>query len=532
MYRDMTMNCQDTRDRVELFVLGDLDGRERAEVGQHLADCPACRSAADAVQRTVEQLRAGRDGTKSNRAKTNSAERQANAGTARPTPQFTRRLADAIEAELSRTTRTLRRPLLAYAAAIAAVILLGLILRPAWQAASRSTTTVPPVVQAAPPAPAPPLVEVWQLPGALPTPAAADEAVVVRGQDLYLLMDDKGTARAAALDCSDFSPSPVGGGSGRGDIRSSHRVRWMSQVECSGNLAVDGDRVYCLAPGQGGRTDLVALRNSDGTLLWRLGQDRPGPLLQPCRPVVLPGNAAETAGRVCWTTQSSVLMLRGSDGQVLWRTPLSNVGSISAARMLGDRLYVATSKALVGLSPATGEQVERIDWPVRAAGELRPLLDIAGDRLIAAIPLRSGGSQVICMAPETPSPPPFLAPDGGARLAAVWSVAMPQTFHLLATADRLYVRTQDVHALDLATGRTIWRRPAQGCSPVTADDGMVFFLDTSKDRERLLAVDGRTGELAWQFAGLKSCDAFIKTGRTGYVKTQDGVLRALSLARL
>jgi len=63
--------------------------------------------------------------------------------------------------------------------------------------------------------------------------------------------------------------------------------------------------------------------------------------------------------------------------------------------------------------------------------------------------------------------------------------------------------------------------------PVLVDDG--GGTDTGGGG-RLLAVDPRTGEQAWEVAGLQSCDAFVKLEGTGYLKTTDGTIHAFALS--
>ena len=65
--------------------------------------------------------------------------------------------------------------------------------------------------------------------------------------------------------------------------------------------------------------------------------------------------------------------------------------------------------------------------------------------------------------------------------------------------------------LDAITGKPSWVRPVEG-------EGLLHFID-SGNRGRLLALDQHTGRKAWEMAGLRSRDAFLRVGGTGYLKT-------------
>jgi outer membrane protein assembly factor BamB len=62
---------------------------------------------------------------------------------------------------------------------------------------------------------------------------------------------------------------------------------------------------------------------------------------------------------------------------------------------------------------------------------------------------------------------------------------------------------------------------------VTYAEGLAYFVD-SRDQGRLVALNRYTGSKVWELAGMKSCNAFIKTDGAGYVKTHDGVVHAIA----
>jgi outer membrane protein assembly factor BamB len=80
--------------------------------------------------------------------------------------------------------------------------------------------------------------------------------------------------------------------------------------------------------------------------------------------------------------------------------------------------------------------------------------------------------------------------------------------------------------LSRADGDNLWTCQASGCGAVTYADGLLWFVD-SQDQGGLIAINSNTGQKAWELPGLRSCNAFVKVGRVGYLKTLDGVVHAI-----
>ena len=85
------------------------------------------------------------------------------------------------------------------------------------------------------------------------------------------------------------------------------------------------------------------------------------------------------------------------------------------------------------------------------------------------------------------------------------------------------------NALDRRDGRRIWDYPSAGCGPMTVRRGQIHFVSAVEDG-LVIALDQRTGEEAWRISGLRSCSSFTLIGDTGYIQTNDGAVRAISLA--
>jgi outer membrane protein assembly factor BamB len=140
------------------------------------------------------------------------------------------------------------------------------------------------------------------------------------------------------------------------------------------------------------------------------------------------------------------------------------------------------------------------------------MLAAANGEIYASMSLGLRRSRLFCMDVE--------------KREILWSRVVDCTARLDAVGDVLYVRDQNIRALEGTTGRLLWTCPAEGCNPVTYAEGLAYFVDTS-DKGKLVALDRYTGSRVWELVGIKSCDAFIKVNHTGFLKTPDGTVRAL-----
>jgi outer membrane protein assembly factor BamB len=305
---------------------------------------------------------------------------------------------------------------------------------------------------------------------------------------MYLFQEYGQQARVAAL-----------------DIRTG-RQNWLSDIQGCAHLLADDSRVYCLAPGEPGKLDLVALDAADGKTVWKYPQQCPDPLRSPCRPTLLP------AGRICWTTNTTVQTLSCADGELLWAHSIPQGGLLSVAAIVDDDIYVTNVAGLHCLNSTTGDESWRLSYSGVKSGLDRPLLTAAETEIYVSLSLGLTASRLLCM-------------DQAAH-KMLWSKDVARVTHLYAVGDMLYLRDQNVQALDRTTGQLLWTCPATGCNPVTYAEGLAYFVD-SRDQGRLVALNRYTGRKVWELAGMKSCNAFIKIDDTGYVKTHDGVVHAI-----
>lgn len=456
------MDCREACEHLELLATDDLSDPVRVEVQSHLRDCPACAAIADDYRILVAKLRST------------------------PPGDSAAALIESICAATS-ARRSRARYLVPWSTALAATLLAAVLLwRLAW------SDRAPGPVADAPAAVS--LRQVWQHTGARAVPVSDATAVVVRGSNVYLVQDtETGTPSVVALDAA------------------SGQVRWQADHDSLGYLAADDEHVYCLAPADAGLVELLALNARTGEPDWSFRQDGPTRLQSPSRPLALDD------GFVCWTTNTTIHMLKSADGSVAWSRPIRGEGLVSQPASLGPGLCVASGAAVYALSPRSGEILWRQDLPAGSIRLGRPLLSTAADRAFVARRQPSGQSQIVCLDATTHRP--------------LWTAGTPAAFHVLADRDTLLVREQGVIALDANTGQRRWTQPANGCGPVTLADGWAYFVDTAEEG-RLVALDRRTGQPVWQMAGIRSCEPFIPVRDTGLLKSAEGVLQAVALTAI
>ena len=458
------MNCARAREQLEWYALGGLPAPIEAEVGDHVAACPDCRAVCEDYREMIAGLRKAADW-------------------AEPRPAFQAATRSLVRAQVRSARRRVwaRRVGMALGAAAATVLLAVSI---GYLARGRPDRPAgPPVVQMA-------SAEQWRVDGAMVVPTSSAGGVIVRGGRMYFACRDGARSHVAAVSATTGRPV------------------WRAQQETLGYLAADEGGVYTLARGPGRTVDLIALDSATGHVLWRFSPGVGPGLEGPCRPVPL------AQGRICWTAGHTVHVLDATTGDVVWRRSYSDEGRPSFAAALGAHVYVASPAALYCLSGESGEGVWRLDVGAGETSSSRPLLTLGGGRGFVACPTFGRSSRLVCV--------------DLANRRVLWSRTIPRPRHLLATEDVLYLRGPKVLALDAASGTPRWTRVAPGCSPMTADDGLLHLVDAT-DTGRLVALDRHTGREAWEILGIRSCDAFVRAGDVGLIKTADGVVHAFAL---
>ncbi len=468
------MNCAEVNRKIELSVLGDLPESEKTAIEEHLASCPACRVTHEEYRFLVAQIRGS---TRSDLL--------------RPDFSFAREIRSAVKVEICRASyRMLARRAVPAVGSVAACLLFAVV---GWWMWVTSGSRLEPILakDRRQPSPArtsvPSVLEAWKHRSAPSAPGSMADTVVVRAGNMYLLQTHDSRNYVASL-----------------DTRTGEQ-KWLSDVPSAGYLLADDSRVYCLAQSGAGRFDLVALDATDGTLLWKHQREYADKLRSPCRASLLPG------GRICWTAVRTVHMLNRADGTPIWTRAIPDGGMLSEAVAADGELYIANAVGLYCLDAATGDESWRLACGDFKSARGRPMVAAANGEVYASMSLGLRSSRLFCM--------------NVAQRKILWSRVVDCSARLDAVGDVLYVRDQNIRALDGTTGRLLWACPAQGCNPVTYANDLAYFVD-STDQGRLVALDRYTGARVWELAGIKSCDAFIRVDRTGFLKSPDGTVRA------
>ena len=187
---------------------------------------------------------------------------------------------------------------------------------------------------------------------------------------------------------------------------------------------------------------------------------------------------------------------------------------MSRAAVSGRDVYVAGRNGIYCMDGESGQTQWRLPYRFYTWLGMKPLIATTKPaRLFVAAGSKDGRSWVRCIDTSTHR--------------CLWERLVPRVSHLCAAKGRVYLRCQDVLALDQDTGEPVWEVEATGCSPITAYDGVLCFIDRTR-QGRLVAVGCETGRTAWQVPGLGSCNAFVKVGRQGYLKIDGSVVLAFA----
>jgi outer membrane protein assembly factor BamB len=474
------MNCTEFNQKIELFVLGELSKSEEAAIKEHITTCPVCDATEAEYRLLVTKIKE----------------------TVQPIPSkpaLIYRVYSTVKIEIrSIMLRSLIRRIITITGLAAACLLLVFVIQQIRTFSINKERTVvtknlskKPLDRASFVTGVPSISEAWQYKSVPSVPQSIADEAVVCGQNMYLLQEHNRQTFVAALDIN------------------TGKQKWFSDTHSCGYLLADDSHVYCLSPGGAGKLDLIALDATSGETLWKYQQQYTENQQNPCRPTLL------SEGRICWTNNKTVHMINSANGKSLWAHSISGGSLLSSAVAVNNDLYVANSLGFYCLNATTGKQSWRLNYGSVISSRSRPLLAAADSVIYASLsPGLGTSSRLICMELK------------GHRIR--WSKTVSHITHLYANNAMLYIRNQNIQALDEMTGRLLWNCPATGCNPVTYIEGLAYFVDSSS-QGCLKALDMYTGNKVWELGGVKSCNAFIKVNGTGFLKSQEGIVYAINL---
>ncbi|MEJ2705397.1 MAG: PQQ-like beta-propeller repeat protein [Sedimentisphaerales bacterium] len=320
--------------------------------------------------------------------------------------------------------------------------------------------------------------------------ATEADDIVIRDGTIFLLVDN-GAGQAVSAVRTD-----------------SGETLWQSELGSCGYLAADDERVYCVALADQARLHLLALDAKNGRPLWAFGTPQTtSALYGTSKPTVMPGH------RVCWVHEGSAYVIDARTGEQIWSRTFPEERNLSQAAVIGRKVYVAGRNGIYCLAGADGV----ICWHLAKHSDswfaAKPLTAVGRDRLFVVTGTRTGKSLIQCI-------------DTSTR-RSLWQKTVPRVSHVRADSANVYLRCQRVLALDQADGERLWTIEATGCSPITACADTVCFIDSAREGS-LVAARCSNGEVVWKVPGLHSCNAFVKVGQHGYLKTNDNVVLAFA----
>jgi outer membrane protein assembly factor BamB len=177
----------------------------------------------------------------------------------------------------------------------------------------------------------------------------------------------------------------------------------------------DGDRVYGLQLGDNG-VSIVALRASDGTTAWQSSPiNSLNPTLAAANGVVYFSNSTYHNGQSITHPAPAILAFRGSDGHLLWQHTFTAQDQIMSAPVVANgKIYIGVGASLAVLRASDGALLWRIASNLHGLST-QEQMTVTADSVYLLIE-----------EPATPSPNPQPLGDTDAHLAALGANSMSE----------------------------------------------------------------------------------------------------------
>ena len=464
------LECPDIQDDLEMLVLGELSSDRQLVIEDHLAVCDYCRGIEQDYRMVLHEIK------HSAPIETSRASLVAS-------------IQSVVRTEIAtQKNRGFWRRIILAVGSVAAVLLFGMAGFHAYQP-NRTKAPAPDetVTQESPVA-----VEKWRYHDQATQSDAPGAIPVVRGNVFYSLQQGAEKSQIHAIDIQ------------------SGKLLWMSRLQNIGFLAADDSRAFGLARLETGHLSLVAMDAATGETAWRYTQENSNRLETPHHPMPL------ADGTLSWIVNSQLHILDSVTGKPIWVRPIPKAGALSDVLVNGPSLYVATASKLYCLDARSGDERWTKTLDRDASNYNRPLLSSAGREIYIVRQRLRRPPHVLCMNLDTRE--------------LLWQKTVPSLPQsILATDQGVFLRGGRILSLGRKDGRRIWDYPSTGCGPMTIRNGRIHFVSADQDG-RVIALDQRSGREVWRISGLRSCSSFTLIGGTGYIQTNDGAVRAISLA--
>ncbi|MDP6543294.1 MAG: PQQ-binding-like beta-propeller repeat protein [Phycisphaerae bacterium] len=464
------LECSDIQDDLEMLVLGELPSDRQLFIEDHLAVCDYCRGIEQDYRMFLHEI------MHSAPIETSGASLAAS-------------IQSAVRTEIAtQENRGFRRRTVLTVASVAAVLLFGMVGFHAYQHNRTKAPAADEIVARKSPV----TIEKWRYHDQTAQSDAPGEIPVVRGNVFYSLQQGSERSQIHAIDIQ------------------SGKLLWMSRPKNIGFLAADDSRAFGLARQDPRRLSLVAMDAATGDTAWRYTQESPNRLEAPYHPRPLAN------GTLSWIVNSQLHVLDSATGKPIWVRPIPNAGALSGVLVNGPDLYIATANVLHCLDAQSGDELWTKTLDRNASSYKRPIMALAEQEIYIVRQRLRRPPQVLCIDLE--------------RRKVLWKKtvgSLPQS--ILATEQGVFLRSGRILALSRENGRQIWSYPTAGCGPMTLRDRQIHFVSAVQDGQ-VIALDQSTGREMWHIGGLRSCSSFTLIGDTGYIQTNDGAVRAISLA--
>jgi len=460
------MRCREVKEEIELYVLGGLCSVKTRKIEEHLQRCPICRELEYQYKDILSKLSYRGDSALKNRE-----------------------LVDKIRMSTQLPLRNARFRKKSYrlastAASIAAALLLSIFVLYIWSGSGnspidgRSGTSVKSIKT------------IWQRASADVVGFVKPEDILIQDSMVFLLSGKTGGRAVSAVNVD------------------TGKTLWQSELVSCGYLAADHRYVYCVTLTDQAEIVLAALDKSSGQVAWTFQKGGTlNTLYASTKPVVLPDN------RICWIHKNNAYAIDTHTGIEIWHRTFEEEGCLSQITVVGSSVYTANRNGIYCINHTDGQILWHLPYQTFAWPGTKPLSAAGNDKIFIVTGEKNGMSRIRCIDSSGP--------------LCLWQKLVPRVTYVNADSDYVYLRCQHVLALSQKDGNPIWKIEATGCSPITACDDKICFTDTSREGH-LVAVNRHNGHKIWQIPGLHSCNAFVKIGKRGYLKTNDSVVLAFA----